>query len=563
MDGIRVKGESRIEALSDGNLRSCLFGLGGVGETRETRRGSQTARNRAEVMLKACLKDKETSKRVKTAESFQEKHALPNIYCWHWTLYLRGFNAGGGSAVLRILWKKLKGDATKAVRSSVVMGVSIKIEAISVSDADSMWNTLTSIIKDAVKDSLSVAIGTSKTHTTSRKSWWLCEEVQYKVVVKQKRITKARERRRRNLGDIYFLKDEGGRTITNEEEIKKRWGEYLSSLFITREQEGREDIMDPIILKNFGCYYSRISQIEIFASAKMPEEWRHSDIILIFKNKGDAQVYSNYRVIKLLSHTMKLWERVIERRLRIETSKTLIDKGASRRYIKVIRDMYDDAKTWISRGIHEDIQWCLIFTDYIVLVLKSAEGLNNRLKNWREALKDNGLRVSREKTKYLRCDFVYRAELEVETIINKMREGRLRWFGHVRRRPHTAPVSRVKALVVDGLRKIGRPKLRWEGRVKLHIKELLLSDDMTLLCLPCIFGFFCLFGPFAFLAFDRSFSPFSLPYFSMLALVYSEAFSLPVGLLMGRDMFCLHFTSLISCPGGIRFNETGFSTKID
>ncbi|GJW91453.1 hypothetical protein Tco_0169006 [Tanacetum coccineum] len=32
---------------------------------------------------------------------------------------------------------------------------------------------------------------------------------------------------------------------------------------------------------------------------------------------------------------------------------------------------------------------------------------------------------------------VYTAELEVETIINKMREGRLRWFGHVRRIPQS------------------------------------------------------------------------------------------------------------------------------
>ncbi|GJS71704.1 hypothetical protein Tco_0704545 [Tanacetum coccineum] len=74
---------------------------------------------------------------------------------------------------------------------------------------------------------------------------------------------------------------------------------------------------------------------------------------------------------------------------------------------------------------------------------------------------------------------VYRAELEVENIINKMREGRLRWFGHVRRRPQSAPVRRVEALVVDGLRRRGRPKLRWEDRVKQDLKELRLSVDMT------------------------------------------------------------------------------------
>ncbi|KAK3510590.1 hypothetical protein QTP70_011796 [Hemibagrus guttatus] len=47
----------------------------------------------------------------------------------------------------------------------------------------------------------------------------------------------------------------------------------------------------------------------------MPEEWR-SVLVPIFKNKGDVQSCSNYRGIKLMSHTMKLWERVVEARLR-------------------------------------------------------------------------------------------------------------------------------------------------------------------------------------------------------------------------------------------------------
>ena len=41
--------------------------------------------------------------------------------------------------------------------------------------------------------------------------------------------------------------------------------------------------------------------------------------ISLFKNKGDVEVCGNYRGIKLLSHTMKLWERVIEERSRRET----------------------------------------------------------------------------------------------------------------------------------------------------------------------------------------------------------------------------------------------------
>ncbi|GJZ67530.1 hypothetical protein Tco_0630770 [Tanacetum coccineum] len=72
-----------------------------------------------------------------------------------------------------------------------------------------------------------------------------------------------------------------------------------------------------------------------------------------------------------------------------------------------------------------------------------------------------------------------RAELDVDSIIDKMREGRLRWFGHVKRRPQTAPVRRVEALLVDSSRRRGRPKLRWEDRLKQDMKELLLSEDMT------------------------------------------------------------------------------------
>ena len=39
-------------------------------------------------------------------------------------------------------------------------------------------------------------------------------------------------------------------------------------------------------------------------------------MIPIYKNKGDIQDCGNYRGIKLTSHTMKIWERIIDRRLR-------------------------------------------------------------------------------------------------------------------------------------------------------------------------------------------------------------------------------------------------------
>nr|GFD55412.1 retrovirus-related Pol polyprotein LINE-1 [Tanacetum cinerariifolium] len=59
----------------------------------------------------------------------------------------------------------------------------------------------------------------------------------------------------------------------------------------------------------------------------------------------------------------------------------------------------------LSREIHGSIPWCMIFADDIVLIAESAEGLNIRIEKQREALEYNGLRVSREKMEYFRCDF--------------------------------------------------------------------------------------------------------------------------------------------------------------
>ncbi|XP_075091671.1 uncharacterized protein LOC107763843 [Nicotiana tabacum] len=52
----------------------------------------------------------------------------------------------------------------------------------------------------------------------------------------------------------------------------------------------------------------------------MPEEWRLSLMVPLYKNKGDIQNYNNYRGIKQVSHTMKVWERVVERRVRRSVS---------------------------------------------------------------------------------------------------------------------------------------------------------------------------------------------------------------------------------------------------
>ncbi|GJU94646.1 retrovirus-related pol polyprotein LINE-1 [Tanacetum coccineum] len=159
------------------------------------------------------------------------------------------------------------------------------------------------------------------------------------------------------------------------------------------------------------------------------EAWRLGEVIPIYKNKGDAQTCSNYRGIKILRYIthMKLWERVIERRLQRETEVSENQFGfmpgrSTMEAIHIIRSLMEKyrerqkdlhlafldlekAYDSLTKGIQESIPWCLIFADDIVLISETLEGLNGRLEQWRKALEDNGLRVSREKTNYYDCKF--------------------------------------------------------------------------------------------------------------------------------------------------------------
>lgn len=44
----------------------------------------------------------------------------------------------------------------------------------------------------------------------------------------------------------------------------------------------------------------------ILESVRIPEEWRRSALIQIFKNRVDVATCSNYRRIKLMSHTRRI-----------------------------------------------------------------------------------------------------------------------------------------------------------------------------------------------------------------------------------------------------------------
>nr|CDJ94279.1 RNA-directed DNA polymerase (reverse transcriptase) domain containing protein [Haemonchus contortus] len=54
----------------------------------------------------------------------------------------------------------------------------------------------------------------------------------------------------------------------------------------------------------------------VTAEGRISDAWRRSTIVPIFKQKGDAMECSNYRGIRLTAHTMKLYEQLVDSRLR-------------------------------------------------------------------------------------------------------------------------------------------------------------------------------------------------------------------------------------------------------
>ena len=56
-------------------------------------------------------------------------------------------------------------------------------------------------------------------------------------------------------------------------------------------------------------------------------------------------------------------------------------------------------------------------------------------------------------------------------IVSSIRISRLRWAGHVRRIEDSETPKRILEYKMDGKRRVGRPRVRWEDSIVKEIKK--------------------------------------------------------------------------------------------
>ena len=163
------------------------------------------------------------------------------------------------------------------------------------------------------------------------------------------RLARQIDRAGKDVQHVRVIKDENGNVMVNSEAVLKRWKKYFEKLMNeennrdprTEEAEvvneevncvSREEVKNSLrrmkkgkavgpeelpvkVWKYVGemgiKFLTRLFN-RLFVDERMPEEWRRSVLIPIYKNKEDAQCCGNYRGIKLMSHTIKYGKELLK-----------------------------------------------------------------------------------------------------------------------------------------------------------------------------------------------------------------------------------------------------------
>ncbi|KAI8431531.1 hypothetical protein MSG28_016031 [Choristoneura fumiferana] len=311
------------------------------------------------------------------------------------------------------------------------------------------------------------------------------------------KVAKQRYRARLDTKFNKYIKDSHGKLLTSNDAINYRWKEYYEQL-LNEWFPSENQITLPSIAGPLECIHPMEIKLAIrkmehnkaLGPDNVPVDiWKllGEDALpwltsffnkIAFEGKIPASMLVDATItgIKLMSHTLKLWERSNWRRLTALTKPTANQFGFTtgrkafdkvprelvwqalraqeipEAYITLIQDMYDDVSTqikspagisdpfyvrvgvhqgstispllfnltmdYITKNIQAEIPWCMLYADDIVLVAKKASELQNTFNTWLRELKRHGLRVSRIKTEFMECDFGGSEEIGCDILID-------------------------------------------------------------------------------------------------------------------------------------------------
>ena len=178
----------------------------------------------------------------------------------------------------------------------------------------------------------------------------------------------------------------------------------------------------------------------------MPEEYKKSEIVPIYKQNRDPLECGNFRGIKLLEHGMKMFQKILECRLRKlitvnnmqfgfspgkrTTDAVFIIQQLQEKHLEVHKDLFlafVDLEKAYGRVPRDLVYWCL-----------RRRGVPEKLVTLVEATY-HGIRK----------------ELGVSSIQEKVREMRLLWYRHMQRMEENNEVRAVGNMRVPGKRPRG------------------------------------------------------------------------------------------------------------
>ena len=228
----------------------------------------------------------------------------------------------------------------------------------------------------------------------------------------------------------HNVKDKKGELLTDEGKIEDRWREYFSDLLNVMEEREEQIRDEEVNINNGQAESDRITEEEIrkelkhmkngkspgedgltaelykeggeeliksiivlfnkvWDTGEVPKEWGRAIICPIFK-AGDRQDCKNYRGISLLTHISKLYERILEKRLRKSAEKVLGEWQYGFRPGRSTMDLIFTIKIIMEKAWEWDVDQYMAFLD-----LEKAFDRIPRNKLWK-VLEEEEYGVSRK-----------------------------------------------------------------------------------------------------------------------------------------------------------------------